>query len=265
MSMIRGPVTERRYPFNIPVRGNILAAGGGGNGGAATYTGAYADIPACSVAGDIFLPNDGQCIYICDGSNWIPYGAKWYPCVLPVSGDFAWLNQGATAQTHQTYGEIYLQDQNAGAWNLRGRIKAAPSTPYTVTALMSSDQAGATGVNRELVGILFYESSSTKLKTIHIRVDDDNRWLEVGQWNNATSWATANYSQYARFIRPYWLRLADDGTNLTYHFSVNGQDWIQIYTELRGAFFTSAPSHVGFFINPYGGDIAAKLLSWEEA
>ena len=225
------------------------------------YQDTYANIPGSANANDLFFSTDGPQWYIWDGSAWVPYGGSDWKLTHPTLGDFAWLNQGS-ASSHQTYGPIYLESYlNDAAANLRGMIKAAPSTPYTITALVDLATICAGNVTW---GLLFYEQSSGKLIQ-HCRLqNNDDDYMAIRQWTNVTTFSSAPSAEPFFHSYPTWLRVTDDGTNLEFDFSVNGQDWVQLYTQLRGAFFTTAPSHVGFgYNNGNNADIGAMvLLSW---
>ena len=229
------------------------------------YRDTYANIPAAGTAGDLFKPTDGPSIYRDDGAAWVPWGDTLYQCTQPDDTEFSWLNQGG-ASTDQTYGPIYLfAPANAGA-AIRARVKNAPDTPYTITALISFD---GTKHNYSTWGLCFYEPASSKLVTFDgYLYSPDDRILRVSQWNTVTSfnsspWNNTNWL----FQKPMWFQIGDDGTNINFKVSVNGHDWRQVYTQLRGAFFTTEPKQVGFFVQHAHGSShgAALLLSWEEA
>src|SRR6266446_5233542 len=57
-----------------------------------------------------------------------------YPAfTAPVDGDYAWINQGGASVTVNANGSICLYAPATGD-SLRVRKKAAPATPYTMTA-----------------------------------------------------------------------------------------------------------------------------------
>lgn len=56
-----------------------------------------------------------------------------------------------------------------------------------------------------------------------------------------------------------WFRIADNGTNLTYYISGDGQNFIEIFTEARGAFFTTGPDEIGFCVDVNNTDFEAGI------
>ena len=227
------------------------------------YRDTYANIPVAGTAGDLFKSTDGPSIYRDDGAAWVPWGDTLYQCVQPDDDDFSWLNQGG-ASTNQTYGPIYLFAPG-GAVNIRARVKLPPDTPYTVTALLSYD---GTKHNYSTWGLCFYEPASNKLVTFEAYMyASEDRVLRVSQWNTVTSFNSSPWGLNWLFQKPMWFQIEDDGTNINFNVSVNGQDWRQVYTQLRGAFFTMEPKQVGFFVNHAHASAHGELsvLSWEEA
>lgn len=228
------------------------------------YQDTYANIPGSANANDLFFSTDGPQWYIYDGSNWVPYGGSDWKLTHPTLGDFAWFNQGSSV-SHQTYGPIYLQAYlNDGGANLRGMRKAAPSTPYTVTALIDVTTVTAGGNES---GILFYEASSGRF--IHFSRgywQDQDKFL-VGYWANVATLSSTPLNEVFFWSYPTWLRIEDDGANLEFSYSVNGQDWTVVYSAARNAWFTTGPDYIGFaYNNGNNANVGAMvLLSWEEA
>lgn len=60
----------------------------------------------------------------------------------------------------------------------------------------------------------------------------------------------------------FW-RLEDDGTNRKYHFSGDGKNFVQVYSEGRTTFMTA--DEIGWCANPHSQDIKATLIHWKEA
>ena len=58
----------------------------------------YADRPAASGAGNLFLPSNGFEVDRDNGSAWSPWGPL-FPFTAPVDGDFSWVNQTSASVT----------------------------------------------------------------------------------------------------------------------------------------------------------------------
>lgn len=181
----------------------------------------------------------------------------------PVDGDYAWINQGGASVNAGTEG-IFLLAPAASGTNLRIRKKAAPSTPYTVTAIILP---ALFGINFTSCGLVFRQSSDGKLIVFNI-VHNGEWTLNVEKFNSPTSFS-ASYVSVARFSGasggPVFFRIADNGTNRICSWSADGENWYVVHTVGRTDFLTA--NEVGFYA---GSDQTTwpgglKLISWIEA
>jgi len=222
-------------------------------------SGPYADRPAPGNSGKIFLPNDGMCMYVDSGAAWGTWGPV-YPGELPVNGDFSWINQGG-ASVEQTYGGIFLEAPAVAGYSLRVRKKATPSTPYTVTAMFLSNCYGGPSPTNGY-GMVWRQSSDGKLIILNI----SQPTCAVISFSDPTTASGTLQAFGANPANPprLWLRLTDDGVNRTYHWSNNGQYFMQVYSHVRTGYIT--PDEIGFFVNASHATYApgTTLLSWEE-
>lgn len=244
---------------------DLLASAGGGD---STTTATYASRPAAGNAGDLFLPSDGVAIERDNGTTWAPWGPL-FPLTAPVSGDFAWVNQGgATVDT--THGGVILRTDGSGSTNLRIRKKAAPSTPYTIDLAFIPNFAYQASSSQN-VGFVWRQSSDGKLHAVALGVTNANDiTLWSTKYTNPTTFS-AHYSGFpitatALFYGggPIFFRAADNGTNRVFSISANGQTWFQIDSQGSGDFLTA--NEVGFFVSDNAGSVATgmTLLSWKE-
>lgn len=233
-------------------------------------TAAFASEPASDpLAGDLFLPNNGFYLERHSGSAWVPWGPL-FPFTKPVSGDFAWINQGS-ASVVTTNGGIYLSGpSNSASYNWRIRKKAAPAAPYTITAAFLLNTEFLTSVSQGLGAILWRQSSDSKLVTISLSTSPStgaatSPLIELAKWNNENSFS-AYYDSAAVGFNPcplLFVRIADDNTNRKVSISVDGQNFIQIHSVGRTDFLTA--DEVGFAISPYAQESGMTLLHWKEA
>lgn len=219
------------------------------------------------LTGDMFLPNNGCHIERYSGSAWQPWGPI-FPFTKPVDGDFAWINQGS-ATVSTTNGGITLNSpSNGSAHNLRIRKKAAPSTPYTITAafLCSWNTTGSALFHYS--GLCFRQSSDGKVHSLNFHAVTGT----AGAWyNQSNKWASSSSfsASYVDRVGPLipggviWMRIADNGTNRICSVSANGQNWITVDTIGRTDFLTA--DEVGFFVNPYNTETNLHLLHWAQA
>jgi hypothetical protein len=226
-----------------------------------------ANLPAAATAGRVFLPTNGYYLYRDNGASW----DTWYngrQVTEPVDGDFAWINQGG-ASVSITNGGIYLSSPASASTNLRIRKKAAPSTPYTITAQVIPSYS----VSHADMGVLFRQSSDGKLHTFRFSAATGIAATAVRSrklTNETTVSSDYNLVTGAADIpifisTPFWMRIADDGANRILSYSVDGYNFVTVLTIGRTDFLTA--DEVGFFANSVNASLACgiTLLSWEEA
>ncbi len=223
--------------------------------------GTVAALPAAAVPGRIYLPTDGMQLYRDTGSVWQPWGPL-FPLTLPVSGDFAWVNQGG-ASVDVTYGGVHLIAPAASAFNVRLRKKTAPSTPYTITAAFL---LAPISLNYQTVGICFRQSSDGKIHAMGISTGTAAVEINSAKYTSATVFSAVYSSRsIAGWSGIVFLRIADNGTNRICSFSADGQHFTQFHSIGRTDFLTA--DEVGFFCNDETNvyDLGATLLSWKQA
>lgn len=218
-------------------------------------------------AGRLLLPSDGFYLARDSGSARVPWGPI-FPLTEPVSGDFAWINQGS-ATISTTNGGVYLEGPaEASAYNWRIRKKAAPATPYTITAafLINADwfRNGAGSLNA-FGALCFRQSSDGKLATLELFLNSLGNTLRVTKYTNATTLSATYLSltttqSYGPLI---WFRIADNGTNRICSTSGDGQNWIEQHSVGRTDFLTA--DEVGFAVTGYTNKVGMTLLHWKQA
>lgn len=250
------PVTKKCTLTNLATLMGTLAPGGD-----STYTSAHASPPATPGAGDLWLPTDSFYAYRYSGSVWVPWGPI-FPMTPPVDGDFAWINQGS-ASVVTTNGGIYLSD---GATNngFHIRKKAAPATPYTITAAFL---ANVCHVDYMTFGLLFRQSSDGKLAFNAIQFNSGGGGFRYQSFyfTNPTTYAGDGSAPVQTPLKAIvWLRITDNGTNRIMSYSNDGQNWLTHSTLGRTAFLTA--DEIGFAIDPAnaGYGMGVTLLSWKE-
>lgn len=190
----------------------------------------------------------------------------WPLPTLPIDADFSWVNQGAASKSTALGGGITIVDPVVAGTNERLLVKTAPSTPYTITAMITATFLANSGGPH--AGICFRESSSGKIHYCSIQDDSNgatttNGRLYSAKMDSATSF-NATYQAYMFPIGfPIWLRITDNGTNRLCSFSRDGVNFIQFHSIGRTDFLTA--NQVGFIVgNSSAFEIAATLHSWKE-
>lgn len=250
--IITAPTTGEVLKYNGSNWVNDTDATGGGGGGIDTTTAAYGSRPAAGNAGDLFFPDNGVYLDRDTGSVWQSWGPI-FPLTPPIDGDFAWVNQGSTVKDTTT-GAINLNAYGLGG-NWRARVKTMPATPFTVTAWFRTMFVGTAS---QAAGLCFRNSGTDNQIWLHM--DAASGWtgrLVVERYSPAYAGTYINLS--AQWMSVFCLRIADNGTNRIYSFSVDGVNFVQVFSHGRTVDFTA--DQVGFG-TLYG---VMSLLSWKEA
>lgn len=227
--------------------------------------GTWASRPAAALAGRLWWATDGPLHSLDTGAAWQAFGPLW-PVVPPVLASFSWVNQGGATIDDST-GPHILFCPAAASDNLRLRVKAAPAAPYTLTVglipcLYPIDLSAA--------GVVLRESATGKLETVHLIHTGGAGHIEANKWNGPTSYNStrASISAVDLGAEIRWLRIVNDGTNLTYQWSTDGFNFQTLATTTLTDFFTAGPDQVGFFGNPNNGggqSVSLNVFSWKEA
>ena len=201
------------------------------------------------------------------GRNALSYPA--FPFVAftaPVSGDFAWINQGtATIDTATISNAIILLAPANASQNVRLRKKAAPAVPYTITACVVPY---LNSVSYNAMGLAFRQSSDGKLALFYVYYNGGLKWRSV-KYTDATTFSAeyANGNLYDLAINQgcFYMRIADDNTNRICSISADGINWVVCHSVTRTDFLTA--DEVGFMAESGNASYAAglDLLSWLEA
>jgi len=184
---------------------------------------------------------------------------------LDQSG-WAWVNQGA-AVVKQGTRTVRLTLASEASENIRGRFIAAPSTPYTITALIYAGPLNTTGLCN--VGLAFREVSSQKIVYVAYAGNSNGAGPKFHVRKNTNATTNSSDVQSNPFIAasPTWVRIADTGTTITLSYSFDGENFTSLVSETRATFFTTAPDQVGIVIQNFGAniEIGGSIVSWVQA
>lgn len=255
----------------------------GGSGGGILAPVAFASMTSAGTSGRLYpWLTDAPYAAYDNGASWDFAVPGIGPVTPPPSASWSWDNQGS-ATIDSTGGFEYLSAPRLSAVRCTWRYRTAPATPYTVTALFKVDRSGippgaSTTVLNVAVQLIFRQSTTGKAVTMRVGATGSITAFTTDKWTTSTSFS-ANYAEVAAgggtlydSVGPghayLWLRIQDDGTNLVFYWSIDGQHWKQFDTRLRGDFMTvsggvTGPDQIGFgaYVNGSGADVA--LLSWK--
>ena len=235
----------------------------------ASQTGAYASLPSTTgqKQGNRYKCTDSPYEFIFDGSAWQAYlhgmNVGVPPASLSASGN--WVNQ-ASASVAVANGIPQITD-TANENSIHGFFITAPSTPYTITALLSFSMAATSGSgNYPNCGIGFSDGTKFELLAIYPGTLQvlGVPFVVMDKWTNSTTYGSALATAAVAAIAPMlWLRIKDDGTNRLFSVSTDGVNWTQVGTEGRTTYLTA--TKVGWFIRTQGpGPQVASLLAWTQ-
>jgi hypothetical protein len=244
------------------VEGVLTSGGLQGVGALVNPTSAYASRPAAGTEGRLFFPSNGVAIERDSGSLWQPWGPA-FPLTAPIASDFTWVNQG-TATITSGGGVIHLNAPVESGENYRCLVKAAPATPYTLTAALIPNQLG---VNFHMWGIAWRNSGTGTIDSLNIAmVTTQPSCVELGrrQMNSPTSFSAVPTFTDTGNPAPVFLRLRDDGTDRHFMYSRDGQNFLTLVTVTRTNFLT--PDQILWYAQPlnatYG--LGVTLIHWKE-
>jgi hypothetical protein len=228
---------------------------------------AYASRPAAGNEGRLFLPSDGVGLERDTGSLWQPWGPL-FPFTPPVLGDFAWINQGASATATQEKGGIYLTDNAfSGTQQIRILKKAAPSRPYAIDTAWLVAAYPQDGL---FFGVGWRQSSDGKLHLFRMRLSSTTTagsWMPVSsKYTNPTTFSADYFTRVGGGQNGgvFFLRITEDDTNRQCWLSADGQHWILLHSIGRTDFLTA--DEVCFFIGLTANQpIGATLLHWKQS
>lgn len=180
------------------------------------------------------------------------------------TGLTTWLNQGSATVTDSAVGMCIDAPTSGTSTNLSGRYMAAPTAPYTITALIAATRAST---NFSGVGIGWYDGSA-KLHLLSYSINSGGGpYLLVNKWNSVTSFSAADFTSLnSTYAQPIWLQVSDDGTNVSFRYSQNGSEFLQLFSVAKSSGFLGASgySNVVFFVDPRGSRTLGTVMSWTQ-
>lgn len=178
-----------------------------------------------------------------------------------------WLNQGSSSVSDTTTGVALTAPSSGTSENFVVRYKAAPSAPYTITALIASARSST---SHNSVGIGWYDGAS-KLHVISFAQPASTNnlpYFTVQKWNSVTSWNSSDVTAPISGVAlPVWMRIADNGTNVSFSFSQDGANFFTMFSVAKSSGWLGATgySNVLFFVNPKGSLTIGSIMSWTQS
>lgn len=170
--------------------------------------------------------------------------------------DQRWTAIGASFTATTAGGYCTFTDSTA-ANTLKGETLTLPATPWTYVARVCSVGTSTSGNS----GMLFGLSDGTKYEVI--RAGNGANGTDVDKWTNSSTYASSPFASGNSGPPVYcgYYQLIGDGTNVTFKASSDGTTFVQLFTEVKGAFFTTAPTNL--FIGVIDGSgTAISSFKW---
>lgn len=183
-----------------------------------------------------------------------------------TTGFTNWINQGSTATVTDAATGILLQDGTpASGTTVRLRTKSVPSTPYSATALFAMDLQPGTPFSGFVFG--WYDGSN-KIQVINFQLQSGSAlYLGVLNFSSPTAYSGASYGQVPWVGgQLVWLRLQDDGTNVSFSYSMDSVGWVVLYSVAKSSGYlgSSGYSNLAFGICTQNASAGVTLLSYRE-
>lgn len=177
-----------------------------------------------------------------------PYRIQDSDGTVLTHSDFTWVNQGTSTAATDDWGGITMQLQTAGANQNRFMVINTPVTPWTAYVCYSVSP-GFTGnsATGDSVALFLRESSTGKLIRSANMLGHSYR---IQRFTDPTTFSAQPYIEDG-FVQYQWLKIQDDGTNLTYWDSQDGINWHEMLVESRTAFLAGGPDQIGIGGMPY--------------
>ncbi len=235
----------------------------------------YANKPAASVPGRIFLPTDGVFIERDNGAAWEKFGPIW-PMTPPQASDFpTWANQG-TSSCVDNGGAVYLLGPYSTSLSMSACVKAYPSTPFTVEMAFLPNWLAYNSSSQVACGLCIRDSVSSKMQAYGIGGSSTDIYIQgynyaspTSNYGSITGWPSGKHYAETPLV---WLKFSDDGTNRVISVSVNGYTWSQLVSLSSTDYLT--PDQIGLIVNRYQSytssspylniDMGMTVLHWRQ-
>ena len=179
--------------------------------------------------------------------------------VIPLASAHTIQNANSATMTDKTYSLLFNSVNNTAGIRFCSQNAALPSTPYDIyqrgQPLFSSNNAGYHNC------IVLRNSGSGKI----IIFGAYNATQElIQQWSGYTTYNADILAPYSKFGDGYnlWRRVENDGTNLKFYVSPEGDAWYQIASTTLAAYIGSVDqAGPGFYVS--GSIYADAIQSWE--
>ena len=245
-------------------------------GGPAPTSGTFSALPACNAGNNnllYFFTNSGAYTdALCNNPNWLYFG-NGQQFTPPPSAGWTADNLAAGSTWTFTNGPGYGSFQPNAATQMQAEFRTAPATPYTVTACFQQQAVNASGasVTLQALGLIFRDGTG-KIVYWYYENDASQALTHTQKWNTSASFNSAYTDGAAQQVygwgqsgHPFFcLSERDDGVNLIFRESFDGQNFIQYDSRSRTDFFAAGPTQIGIGARVEGASthMESNLIHW---
>jgi len=185
----------------------------------------------------------------------------------PAMAGFTWVNQGTATIVQTKSKAILLTMPSLGPLNWRLLTLAPPATPYKLRVLMRSYFPPASTFT---CGIYFFDTVSQKMLALENLVNSGSNFLRAQRIVSPTVDGTQQAGTGANslgsgsietgIITSYQIR--NNGTTLFLDYSIDAENYINLYSEAIGAFVTPNRIAWGGVNTGTGVNGYVSLIGW---
>lgn len=177
--------------------------------------------------------------------------------VIPALTSFNWVNQGSAIAV-ENGGVIFLSDATDSSQN-RILVKSVNAASFSITACISTVNAG---IANEAAGILIRDSVTGYQITFSILQGSNGQHISITKWTNPTAWngSYLDTSPISSCGDKTYFKITDNGTNRYFAISKDGANYINLFQQSHGDYFS--PNEAGFFVgmNNAGSKVGLSIF-----
>jgi len=230
----------------------------------ANLAGAFSALPSAGFAGREYRCTDVGLVLRDNGTSWdrVWIGPHHPTITAPPASSWTTVNLGGATFSNDLDGRLLVTPDTAGA-SLRIEYQTlSPTSNYTFTTYL---EATAAGLDTDFWWGMCLLNNSNALITWggYTASGGTNHQISIDKHDSATV-VNSNYA-FLNLVKlgamPNWFRIRDNGTNRYFDYSLNGIDWIELFSVGRTDFIT--PTRIGWYTgNNSGGTRQTRLRSW---
>jgi len=224
-----------------------------------------------------YYETDTSTLFVWNGTSWVLVGGSgsgviglYGPVMSPITtaantGLSTWVNRGGASATDSATGICLAAPSNGSAQNLRARTKATSGAhKYTALIALNTNQS-----NVNVYGGLVW-SDGTKFQVFSIASNGSAQpTLYILNMANVTTQTATVFTSGTHQDIPMllWLQTEIDASNLYYRTSIDGTNFVEVYSIALGSSYLGAQGNytrIGIQIQPFDSLGNITLMSWTQ-